>query len=151
MGPRFLAFHRPRRAGGPRFLARARAIFSRNHMNVRPISVEGSRSTRRCRGGQRQTACLRLRRCSAQSPPLKLRVGSAAAQLRQTVCTARVDGTTPAVWLREPSGCPDGSQRQTDFTASPACALTHCCTAAQRAAMGSLPIAHTLLSVLGTW
>ena len=66
------------------------------------------------------------------------------------MCTARVDGTTPAVWLREPSGCPDGSQRQTDFTASPACALTHCCTAAQRAAMGSLPIARTLLSVLGT-
>ena len=41
MGPRFLAFHRPRRAGGPRFLARAGAIFSRNRMNVRPISVEG--------------------------------------------------------------------------------------------------------------
>ena len=41
MGPRFLAFHRPRRAGGPRFLARARAIFSRNRMNVRPISVKG--------------------------------------------------------------------------------------------------------------
>ena len=41
MGPRFLAFHRPRRAGGPRFLARARAIFSRNRMNVRAISVEG--------------------------------------------------------------------------------------------------------------
>ena len=41
MGPRFLAFHRPRRAGGPRFLARAGAILSRNRMNVRPISVEG--------------------------------------------------------------------------------------------------------------
>ena len=41
MGPCVLAFHRPRRAGGPRFLARARAIFSRNRMNVRPISVEG--------------------------------------------------------------------------------------------------------------
>ena len=40
MGPRFLAFHRPRRAGGPRFLARARVIFSRNHMNVRSISLE---------------------------------------------------------------------------------------------------------------
>ena len=41
MGPRFLAFHKPRRAGGPRFLARAGTIFSRNRMNVRPISVEG--------------------------------------------------------------------------------------------------------------
>ena len=41
MGPRFLAFHKPRRAGGPRFLARAGTIFSGNRMNVRPISVEG--------------------------------------------------------------------------------------------------------------
>ena len=41
MGPRFLAFHKPRRAGGPRFLARAGAIFSGNRMNVRPISIEG--------------------------------------------------------------------------------------------------------------
>ena len=42
------------------------------------------------------------------------------------------------------------SRRQTDFTASPACAPTYCCAAAQGAAMGSLPIARTLLSVLGT-
>ena len=40
MGHRFLAFLRPRRAGGRRFLARARALFSQNHMNVRPILVE---------------------------------------------------------------------------------------------------------------
>ena len=96
-------------------------------------------------------SCVAPLQRSAQSPPLKLRVGSAAAQLRQTVCTARVDGTTRAVWLREPAGRPDGSRRQTDFTASPACAPTYCCAAAQGAAMGSLPIARTLLSVLGTW
>ena len=40
MGHRFLAFLRPRRAGGRRFLARARALFSQNHINVRPILVE---------------------------------------------------------------------------------------------------------------
>ena len=38
MGHRFLAFLRPRRAGGAPF--RARALFSQNHMNVRPILVE---------------------------------------------------------------------------------------------------------------
>ena len=31
------------------------------------------------------------------------------------------------------------------------CTDAHCCTAAHRAAMGSLPIARTLISVLGTW
>ena len=66
------------------------------------------------------------------------------------MCTARVDGTTPAVWLSKPSGHPDGSQRQTDFTASLPRAPMHGCAAAQHAAMGSLPIARTLLSVLGT-
>ena len=40
MGHRFLEFLRPRRAGGRRFLARARALFSQNHMNVRPILVD---------------------------------------------------------------------------------------------------------------
>ena len=41
MGHRFLAFLRPRRAGGRRFLARANPRFGRNHMDVRPILVEG--------------------------------------------------------------------------------------------------------------
>ena len=95
-------------------------------------------------------SCVAPLQRSAQSPPLKLRVGSAAAQLRQTVCTGRVGGTTRAVWHRELAGHPDGSRRQTDFTASLPRALMHGCKAAQRAAMGSLPIARTLLSVLGT-
>ena len=38
---RFLAFHKPRRAGTHRFLARASFGFGQNHMIYRPISVEG--------------------------------------------------------------------------------------------------------------
>ena len=38
---RFLAFHKPRRAGARRFLARASFGFGRNHMIYRPTSVEG--------------------------------------------------------------------------------------------------------------
>ena len=41
MRHRFLAFHRARTLGRHRFLAKASPIFGRNHMDVRPILVEG--------------------------------------------------------------------------------------------------------------
>ena len=46
------------------------------------------------------------------------------------MCTARVNGMKSAVWLCEPTGRPDGSQRQTDFTASRQCtdAMLYLCT-----------------------
>ena len=68
------------------------------------------------------------------------------------MCTAHENGMKRAVWRCEPAGRPDGSQHQTDFTASRRCAPMQCCAAAQRAAMGSLRLsAHRSHPDFGAW